>query len=235
MLFIVPIVLIQMALRAAFPAYPDWADFMYFFVYGYVLFSRPSLIEVIHGNGWIALVIGIAGSSIMTVATFAGPGLSWVISPSYTAGSLLYQLLRSINTWAWLIVILSSGISYLNRNSKGLGYANEAVLPCYVLQQSAIIVIAFYVVQWDMGVLPKWLMIMTLSLALILAVYGLLIRWVNALRWRGFKPNSQRRAGRQGQRAREAPGSIDGRQGRPACSSAYLERGSFRGYTWSVR
>jgi glucan biosynthesis protein C len=82
----------------------------------------------------------------MTATLLAGPGLSWVTSPSYTPGTLLFQLLRSINTWAWLIVILSSGISYLNRNSKVLRSANEAVLPFYVLQQPVIIVIAFYVV-----------------------------------------------------------------------------------------
>ena len=191
-LFIVPLALIQMALRAAFPAYPDWADFVYFFaffVYGYVLFSQPSLTEVIHRYGRIALGIGLVCAVIMTVATLAGLGLSWVAFPSYTPGSLLYQLLRSINAWAWLIVILSSGISYLNQNSRGLRYANEAVLPFYVLHHPAIIVIAFYVVPWDMGILPKWLIISTLALALILAVYVLVIRRVAALRWLfGMKP-----------------------------------------------
>jgi glucan biosynthesis protein C len=192
LLFILPIALIQMALRGAFPAYTDWADFVSFFaffLYGYLLFSQPSFAKAIHRHGPIALGIGLVCSLLMTVAFFAGPGLSWETSPSYTVGSLLYQLLRSINTWAWLIVIFSSGISYLNRNSRVLRSANEATLPFYVLHHPVIAVIAFYVVPWGMGILPKWLMLMTLSLALILAVYALLIRRVNAMRWLfGMKP-----------------------------------------------
>lgn len=61
-----PIAVIQMALWAAFPAYPDWAaDVVYgmaFFMYGYVLFAQPSLTEVIGRHGWIALVIGMVSS-----------------------------------------------------------------------------------------------------------------------------------------------------------------------------
>ena len=37
--------------------------------------------------------------------------------------------------------------------------------------------------QWDMDVGLKWLILSTLALALILAVYVLLIRGVNAMRW----------------------------------------------------
>jgi glucan biosynthesis protein C len=63
------------------------------------------------------------------------------------------------------------------------------VLPFFVLQQPQIIGIAFYVVQWNLGVLPKWLIISTLALVLTLALYELLIRRVNAIRWLfGMKP-----------------------------------------------
>jgi len=46
-----------------------------------------------------------------------------------------------------------------------------------------IILIVFYVVQWNMAILPKWLIISTLALVLTLAVYELLIRRVNGMRW----------------------------------------------------
>ncbi len=100
-LFIVPIALIQMTLRAAFPAMYDWADFVYdlaFFVYGYLLFSRPTFAEALRKHGWIGLLIGVI--AFLIGATLAGYGLTWETSPSYTVGSLLYQLLRSVNTWA---------------------------------------------------------------------------------------------------------------------------------------
>jgi len=221
LLFILPIALIQMALRGAFPAYTDWADFAYFFaffVYGYVLFSQPSFARAIHRHGPIALVIGLVCSLLMAVAFLAGPGLSWETSPDYTLGSLLYQLLRSINTWAWLVVILASGISYLNRNSRVLHSANEATLPFYVLHHPVIAVIAFYVVPWSMGILPKWLILMTLSLALILAVYALLIRRVNAMRWLfGLKPRkaAPRQDGNDREQEEHQAGSLGSKADEP--------------------
>jgi glucan biosynthesis protein C len=110
-------------------------------------------------------------------------------SPSYTVGSLLYQLLRSINTWAWLIFVLACGIRWFIVNNNVLRYSNEAVLPFFVLHHPAIVIIAFFVVQWNMGIGLKWLIISTLALVLTLAVYELLIRRVNAMRWLfGMKP-----------------------------------------------
>lgn len=49
--------------------------------------------------------------------------------------------------------------------------------------------VAFYAVQWDLGILPKWLVISTFALALTLGVYLLVIRQVNGIRWLfGMKP-----------------------------------------------
>jgi glucan biosynthesis protein C len=190
-LFILPIVLIRVTLGAAFSGENDWATFVYyltFFVYGYLLFSRPSFAEAIRRQGWIALGIGIL-CFLLIGATYAAGYLETWYSPSYTAGALLFQLLLTIHTWAWIVFILSCGIRWLNFSTKRLSEANEAVLPFYVVHQPAIVVIAFYVVQWDMGILPKWLMISTLALALILVVYVLLIRRVNWIRWLfGMKP-----------------------------------------------
>jgi glucan biosynthesis protein C len=206
-LFVLPIAIIQMALRAAFPVYPDWADFTFwfaFFVYGYLLFSRPSFTEAIRRQGWFALGIAILCELVIFALSF-GRFWPWDIPLGYTPIFLFFQLLFSIHTWAWLVFILSCGIRWLNHSSKVLPYANEAVLPFYVLQQPAVIVIAFYVVQWDMAVGLKWLILSTLALALILAVYELLIRRVNAMRWLfGMKP--RQRTPREDRNGREQEG-----------------------------
>ena len=221
-LFIIPIALIRVTLAAVFPGEHDWGEVVYyltFFVYGYLLFSRPSFAEAIRRQGWIALGIGILCFLLIGATYAAGYLETWASSHNYTAGALLYQLLLSIYTWAWLVFVLSCGIRWLNFNKKRLPVANEAVLPFYVLQQLAIIVIAFYVVQWNMTILPKWLIISTLALALTLAVYELLIRRVNAMRWLfGMKPRQRtprkdtKGGGRQGREV-EAMG---GKAGQPA-------------------
>jgi glucan biosynthesis protein C len=207
-LFVVPLALIRMTLQPVFPAYADWADFVFylaFFVYGFLLVSRPSFAEAMCRHQWIALMLGLLAFFSIIGAALAGPGVAWAFSPSYTAGSLLYQLVYSLNTWAWLVVILACGMRFLNRNSKVLGPANEAVLSFYVLHQPVIIVIAFYVVQWPLAILPKWLIIWTLALAMTLLLYELVIRRVNAIRWLfGMKP--RQRTPRQDSNGREQEG-----------------------------
>ncbi len=132
--------------------------------------------------------IGILSFLLMVAANVAGNFLP-MASPSYTVGSLLYQLLRSINTWVWLIFILACSMCWFNVKNSVLRYSNEAVLPFFVLHHPVIIFVAFYVVQWNIGIGLKWLIISTLALALTLAVYVLLIRRMNAMCWLfGMKP-----------------------------------------------
>jgi glucans biosynthesis protein C len=212
-LFALPLAGMQMALRAAFPFYADWADFTYwfaFFVYGYLLLSRPAFAEAIRRQGWLALGIALLCELVMFALCF-GRFWPWALPSGNTPLFLFFQLLFSIHTWAWLVVILSCAMRWLNRNSTVLGPANEAVLPFYVLQQPVIIVIAFYVVQWPLASLPKWLIISTLALAMTLLLYALLIRRVNALRWLfGMKP--RKRTPRQDSNGGEYEGHHAGEQ-----------------------
>lgn len=128
----------------------------------------------------------------LLVVTNVAANFAPMASPSYTIGSLLYQLLRSINTWAWLVFILACGMRWLNVKNNVLSYSNEAVLPFFVVHHPVIVLVAFYVVQWNMGMGLKWLIISTLALVLTLSVYELLIRRVNPMRWLfGMKPRAR--------------------------------------------
>lgn len=192
LLFVFPLALVRVTVGAAFPGEHDWGElavYLTLFVYGYLLFSRPAFVEAIRRQRWIALGLGIACLLLMLWAYAAGYLETWASAPNFTLGALLYQVIPTIYTWAWLVFVLACGIRWLNFTAKRLPEANEAVLPFYVLQQPAIVLIAFYVVQWPMGILPKWLVISTLALALTLVVYGLVVRPVNWLRWLfGMKP-----------------------------------------------
>ena len=156
-----------------------------------MFFSRPTLAGAIRRQGWLALGIAILCDLVMFALSF-GRFWPWALPSRNIPLFLLFQLLFSIHTWAWLVFILSCALRWLNRSGKLLSYANKAALPFYVLQQPAVIVIAFFVLQWHMAVGLKWLILSTLALALILAMYELLIRRVNAVHWLfGMKPRKR--------------------------------------------
>jgi glucan biosynthesis protein C len=87
---------------------------------------------------------------------------------------------------------LSLGAKYLNFNNQALAYANEAVLPFYLLHQTVILCVGWFVIPWNMGILPKFLIIAVVSFILIMALYELLIRRINIVRFFfGMRPKKK--------------------------------------------
>jgi glucans biosynthesis protein C len=186
LLFVFPLALIRITLGAAFPGEHDWGElaiYLTFFVYGSVLFSRPSFVEAIRRQGWIALCSGVLSLALILFAYVAGYLEAWESAANFTSGALIYQVMPIIYSWSWLVFVLACGIRWLDVTAHRLQEANEAVLPIYVLHQPAIVLIAFYVVQWNMGILPKWLVIGALAGALTIGLYALVIRRVDWMRW----------------------------------------------------
>jgi hypothetical protein len=79
--------------------------------------------------------------------------------------------------------ILSLVAKYLNFNHKVLAYGNEAVLPFYILHQTIILLVGRFVIRWEIGILPKYLIIAVVSFPLIMTLYELLVRRFNVVRF----------------------------------------------------
>jgi hypothetical protein len=103
--------------------------------------------------------------------------------------SLAFRLTKGVSGWLMVAAILgvfsgprraqpapvsSSGKpSLLSRVS---AYTAEAVLPIYILHQTVIVLLAFYVVEWQIPGVVKYLVISLVSLGLILLIYGVAVR-----------------------------------------------------------
>jgi peptidoglycan/LPS O-acetylase OafA/YrhL len=102
---------------------------------------------------------------------------------------VLVWCLRSLSSWCWVLAFAGLARQYLTRRSPFLDYANEAVLPVYVLHQTVILAVGYFVVQWAIPGLLKWAVIFVLSLTIIMALYEFLIRRFNVMRVLfGLKP-----------------------------------------------
>ncbi|MFX1588325.1 MAG: acyltransferase, partial [Promethearchaeota archaeon] len=89
---------------------------------------------------------------------------------------------RVINGWSWMIVVLALASKYLNKNHKSRKFLNEIVMPFYVLHQTIIVIVGFYIVRLDLNIFSKYLIISSLSFVIIMGLV-LIIRKVNALRF----------------------------------------------------
>jgi hypothetical protein len=190
--FVVPIALIQIALRAPFPGYQGWADFFIWlavYAYGFILLADTRFTVALQKQEKLALFVGIICLLTMLIANVAGVLNTWENISNYTVGYVLYQLLRSMTTWSWMIFVLYFGMSLFNFRNKIIDYLNEAVLPFYILHHPVIVVIAFYTIPWDIHIGIKFLFVSTAALIATLVLYDLLIRrWNISRRLFGLKP-----------------------------------------------
>jgi glucan biosynthesis protein C len=155
--FIAPIVLVRICLQPFFPDYTDWADFSYmlvFFVTGYLIYSDQRLVQAVRRDWRLTLIIGVISTLIMLVGLAFAEGSQWVKDP-HTPGFYLCWGLVGINGWCWTLFSLWLGMRLFDFRNRWLDRAKELIVPFYVFHQPPIVFLAFFVIQWQAGVLVK--------------------------------------------------------------------------------
>ena len=179
-LFIIPVFLMEFLVSLS-PGtvgrrdFGGWSPLTYlvFFLIGYVLATdkryRPAIEKVRFISIILSLVTVIAGYILLE-----GMGLSGT--------NPLYLLVRATNAWCWLLTFMGFASHHLNFSNRFLEYANEAVLPFYILHQTVIVVIGYFIRDWTRAVMPKFLLLASTSFIIILVLYEYVVKRVNILR-----------------------------------------------------
>lgn len=151
-----------------------WNLFIYLIlmVYGYWMVADGRIERSLYQHGWIALILVICTTPILIY--------NWL---THSVDDAPFRALRALNSWCWIIGLLSLARSYLNFNHPALNYASQAAFPFYILHQTVIVMIGFFMAKWAVGMLPKFLLLSIASLMVILTLYEFLIRPWNGLRF----------------------------------------------------
>ncbi len=144
--------------------------YLWLILAAFLLASSGRLLDRVQRMRWISLALAVV---VMGATAFS----------AYSGGDrALGWCLRSLSSWCWVLAFVGLARQYLTRRTPFLQYANEAVLPCYVLHQTVILGVGYFVVQWAISGLLKWAIIFALSLTIIMALYEFLIRRFNVMR-----------------------------------------------------
>jgi glucan biosynthesis protein C len=157
LVFILPIAVVRMSLQPFFPDYTDWADFSYmlvFFVLGYLIFADQRLLNAVRRDWKLTLIIGMTSTLTMLLGLAFGEGSQWVKDPT-TLGFFLGWGLVGVNGWCWTLFALWLGMRLFDFRNRWLDRAKELIVPFYVFHQPPIVLLAFFVIQWQAGVLIK--------------------------------------------------------------------------------
>jgi hypothetical protein len=188
-LLAVPLVVLSLWLHPdtfGIRVFGGWNIFIYLvlLLYGFVIVSSGEIRERVERDRWLSLaatILFLAGGARI----WSGEGQLAYGTPRY----LLFFTVQSLGAWCGLLAIWGFSSRHLNFGTLSLYLANEAVLPFYVLHQTVLIIVGFFVVQWS---IPDWLKFAVIfmgSLAIIAGLYWFLIRPFNVMRFLfGMRP-----------------------------------------------
>ncbi|WP_029905153.1 acyltransferase family protein [Prevotella sp. 10(H)] len=191
-ILIIPLFLWRLFLALYFPQtnalVNDWYNLVNYctlFFFGFLLMTlKDTFWKSVTANKHIYLISGIIAFPILIYLWF-GVG-------SFTGKREISALLRVFNAWSWILAIIGYSAAYLNRPSKKLTYANEAVYPFYILHQTVLIALGYYLMNVDMGFFPKFLIMVTGTFGICWIIYEFGIRryaWIRPLF--GLKPKTK--------------------------------------------
>jgi glucan biosynthesis protein C len=186
--------LLPLVLAGSLPDIGGKNPFVYItlFVYGFILVADDRFQATLDRYRWAALILSLitlAGIIVLEIVNLPTPKYSW--------GDILSFLLRTSNTWFWLVAILGFGEHYLNRTNPFLRYTAEGSYPFYILHQTVIVIIGYFVVQGTESIAVKYLLIVITSLAATTLLYDLAVKRTNLTRFLfGMKPISKTQTSR---------------------------------------
>jgi glucan biosynthesis protein C len=193
---IIPIALALLVSRGWFQAERSWADFFLytiFFLLGYILPADERFTHAIKRSGWLALGLGLVG---FAAEGFFLEGLGYGY-PGNETFSLLYvafQIIMSVAHWGSVVFMMSLGAKYMTAPKRALAYLGDLVLPFYLLHQTVILCVGWFVIPWEASIAVKYVVIAATSLTLIMALYELVIRRFNLTRFLfGMRPIKRER------------------------------------------
>ena len=189
------ILITQIILRPYFPDEThDLKDlgffifYMCFFFFGVLMYSDKNL--------WLS--IGDNRRHLLTASLFAlipFYGLYFHFREFYQLPwsddivETMFDVVGIFVSWFTVITVIAYGQHYLNKPHPILSKINERLYPFYILHQTVIIAIGYYVCQWPWSIGAKFWTIAFLTLFSCIGFYLLVIRPFNPIRFLfGMKP-----------------------------------------------
>ncbi|RNC89347.1 MAG: acyltransferase [Allomuricauda sp.] len=155
----------------------DWYVFVSsitFYLFGFLLSGVSSFWVTCKRYRKLFLVIAVSLAIVLIWKFY----WNWEISRPTQKDEWLYQyaLLNGFHIWTLILSAIGYTMKHLNYSNAQLTYLNTAIYPFYILHQAVIVASGYYVLQWDIGIFPKLLLLILICVLTIWLVYHFVIR-----------------------------------------------------------
>lgn len=105
----------------------------------------------------------------------------------------LYGVLNSIHIWLLILAAIGFAKKHLNFSNRFLQFNNQAVYPFYILHQTIIVAVGFYIVQLNIPIFLKLFILIISTFIAVFVIYRLVIKpFIITRILYGLKPKEQR-------------------------------------------
>jgi hypothetical protein len=153
--------------------------YIWFLISGFMIVSSDRLQQHIKNMRWMSLFLGLVFSTIYLYQLFSP---SRVVFPAWI-NDWMYTLFSFFSAWSWLFAILGFGMRFLAFDRPILRYANEGVLPFFILHQTVLLVVGYFIMTSKIHDVLKWAIVFTISFIIIMALYTLLVHKIELFRF----------------------------------------------------
>lgn len=153
---IIPLVPIEILLADRFPITHAFIDDWYAIPLYFVLFIWGYLLICCGVSFWKAV--------LKMRFWFLGIGIiAFTIYKSIMPSDYIYDLIKVVNMWSWILTIFGFAAKYLNTESDLIKYRNKAVYPFYILHQTITVICGYYLMNLSMHYSIKMLIMVVVT------------------------------------------------------------------------
>jgi len=170
----------------------DWAYFAFyfcFFLFGILCYSAKELLISVKMNRWIFLVaaaIVLIPYYVSFLALYDLYQLPWGKETS----EMIFGISGIFCSWFTVLTIVAFGARYLDHSNSSMPLLTEGLYPFYILHQTVIVAIGFYVCQLDWSIGLKFWIVTILTLIICVSFYVIIIKPISFVRvFFGLKKN----------------------------------------------
>jgi len=199
-LLAVPAMIIYSSMTIQFPEtnnlVQDYCYFLYwlcFLLAGFICVANINLMDSLERNRRFSLMI--AFTSIIAINYIRWNDMQpWdtIIHWKTDPRTFIFLALRVVCAWGWVFTAIGYGKKYLNKKHPALNYLNQAVYPFYILHQTIIVILTYYVVQTTETIGMKYIFTVIVTFLLSMGIFHIFIRPYAVMRFLfGMKPKQK--------------------------------------------
>jgi peptidoglycan/LPS O-acetylase OafA/YrhL len=151
--------------------------YLFFVLVGFICIANQSFMDSLARNRRTSFAIAVLSILIINYCRWNK------IEPWFATGYFnpdyrfyLFAFVGGVNAYMWVFTAVGYGKQYLNRPWKGMAYVNQAVYPFYILHQTVIVILTFYLVKVPDPIGMKYIFTVIVTFLLSMCIFHLFIR-----------------------------------------------------------